>query len=120
MKDKPFFSHKLTEFTRGWIVGRFTPALLQRDDIEVGIKKYAANDSEPEHFHMLSDEYTIIITGEVQMNGVVFSEGEIVCIPAGVSCTFMALKDSTTLVLRSGSSPEDKRLSNAPLYTNGR
>lgn len=101
---------KLQDFTKGWLVGDIEPALFQRKDIEVAIKNYSVNDYERSHHHLLTDEYTIIVSGEVEMNGVRHSKGDIVLIEKGESTDFKCLTDVITVVIRTGSFPGDKYL----------
>ena len=61
--------HNLNDFIKGWFIGDFKPTLLKTTDFEVGIKRYKVGDSESTHYHKIATEYTIIVEGEVEMNG---------------------------------------------------
>lgn len=98
----------LNDFTKGWLVGDFLPAIIQSKDIEVGIKRYKSGDFEPRHVHNFVDEYTIILTGKVSMNGVEYVENDVVFIEKGLSTDFKCLEDSITLVIKTPSIPSDK------------
>lgn len=100
----------LTDYTKGWLVGDFNPAILKSKDIEVGVKKYKQGDSEARHVHKLVDEYTIILTGVVKMNDVVYKENVVVFIEKNTSTDFICLEDSITLVIKTPSIPSDKEL----------
>jgi len=100
----------LDSFVKGWIVGDFSPALLKSKDIEVGIKKYKTGDFEAKHVHNLVDEYTIIVSGIVEMDGVKYSENDIVFVPKGVPTDFKCLENSITVVLKTPSIPSDKQV----------
>jgi hypothetical protein len=95
--------------TRGWIVGSFTPSLYNKN-YEIGFKYYAAGDYEPPHKHMLSEELTVILLGEVEMNGVKYVEGDIVIQEKGEYTDFKCLSDrAITAVYRpDGSFVNDK------------
>ena len=98
----------LNEFTKGWLVGDFLPALIQSKDIEVGVKYYKSGDKESRHVHKFVDEYTIILSGKVQMNDIEYSSGEIVYIEKESSTDFLCVDDSITLVIKTPSIPTDK------------
>lgn len=98
----------LNEYTKGWLVGNFSPALFQSNDVEVGVKKYKSGDKEARHVHNFIDEYTIILTGIVKMNGKTYFENDIIYIPKTVSTDFECLEDSITLVVKTPSIPSDK------------
>jgi hypothetical protein len=99
----------LSDFERGWIVGKFSPNLYQKD-YEIGLKYYNENDYEKSHAHLLSDEVTIIINGSVKMNDDVYTKGDIIVQERGEYTDFLCLKNNTiTLVYRpDGSFPNDK------------
>jgi len=101
----------LNEYTKGWIVGDFSPAILKSKDIEVGIKKYVAGDKEPKHVHKFVDEYTIVISGKIKMNDVEYSNNDIVLIEKTNYNTFECLEDATLVILKTPSIPTDKYLS---------
>ena len=98
----------LNEFTKGWLVGDFLPALIQSKDIEVGVKYYTSGDTESRHVHKFVDEYTIVLSGKVKMNDVEYSSGEIVYIEKESSTDFLCVDDSITLVIKTPSIPTDK------------
>jgi len=99
---------KLNEYTNGWLVGDFFPALIKSKDIEVGIKYYSVGDKEPKHVHKISDEYTIIIFGKVFMNGVEYKGKDIVFVARETYSDFECLENCALLVLKTPSIPGDK------------
>ena len=98
----------IEKFTKGWFIGDFSPTLLQTNDFEIAIKSYNINDYEPAHFHKIAIEYTVIIDGEVLMNGVKYSKGDIIIIESGDITDFRSLTNSTTLVIKTPSIKGDK------------
>jgi hypothetical protein len=65
----------LNDYTKGWLVGDFDPALIKSKDIEVGIKEYKKGDVESLHVHNIVTEYTIVLTGKVKMINQIFEKG---------------------------------------------
>jgi len=91
---------KLEDMKGGWFIGNFNPSLLPTDQVEVAVKKYKKGDYEPSHHHKIATEYTVIVTGEVEMNGKPYSAGDIIRIDPGESTDFRVLSEEviTTVV----------------------
>lgn len=99
----------LNDFTRGWIVGTFSPNLFHKD-YEIGFGYYKIGDKEAKHYHSLSREMTVILLGKVKMNDVEYEEGDIVIQEINEATDFECLSDTAiTAVYRpDGSFPNDK------------
>lgn len=110
---------KLNDFNRGWIVGKFDGNPLYQKDYEIGFKYYNKGDCERSHKHDLSDEVTIILFGSVEMNGVTYSDGDIIIQEKGEYTDFKCLSDrAITAVYRpDGSFPNDKTFKQADNIT---
>lgn len=100
--------YNLKDYVKGWLVGDFEPSLFRSKDIEVGVKEYTAGTVEASHHHKIATEYTIVLSGIVNMLGQEFGEGDIVVIEPGVSNTFISVTDSTLLVIKTPSVMGDK------------
>ena len=107
-KTKPYLHSDLSNYTRGWLVGNFDPAIFKRDNVEVALKTYTAGETEKAHYHKLFDEFTVILNGRVSINNIIYEKESIVCIPAKGVSSFKAIEDTKTLVIRTGSNPNDK------------
>lgn len=99
----------LKDTIRGWMVGKFADPMFEKD-YELGFKYYQAGDYEKSHAHFMSDEVTIILLGEVEMNGVKYSEGDIVVQEKGEYTDFKVLSERviTGIYRPDGSFPNDK------------
>ena len=100
--------YNLNNFTGGWVIGDFNPAIINSKEVEVAIKKYKKGDYEPEHYHKLATEITIIVSGKVRMNNQIFTENQIVLIDKNDKTDFFAIRDSTTCVIKMPSIIGDK------------
>jgi hypothetical protein len=100
--------YDLDEMIKGWFIGNFEPTLFSTTHVEVGIKKYKKGDVEKKHFHKIATEFTVIISGKVQMNGIEYKENEIVKISPGLSTDFFAMEDTTTVVVKVPGANNDK------------
>ncbi len=98
----------LKTFTKGWIVGNFTPTLLDTSDFEIAIKRYKSGDYEESHHHKIATEITVIVDGEVEMNGVKYIKDDIITIAPNESTDFKCLKDVIILVIKTPSKFDDK------------
>lgn len=93
---------------KGWFIGNFEPSTFKTDQFEVAIKRYAANSVEPPHFHKISTEYTLIVSGKAEINGHTYNEDDIIVIAPGEVSSFKTLTDVITCVVKYPSSSDDK------------
>lgn len=100
--------HRLSDMVRGWFIGDFQPTALRSSNFEVGIKIYAAGDKEIPHVHKVATELTVILSGEVEMNGERYERGAIITIEPGESADFKAITDVVTVVVKTPSVRDDK------------
>ena len=101
---------KLDKMVKGWFVGNFDPSLYKTNDVEVGVKSYNAGDYEDWHYHKIATEITVILEGEVEMNGVKYSTGDIITIEPGDGTDFKALSDAKNVVVKIPGANNDKYL----------
>lgn len=102
--------YQLTDMKGGWFAGDFRPTIVPSKDFEVAVKHYSAGAKEPKHHHKVAQEVTVITTGSVRMNGVIYTEGAIVVLEPGDSTDFEAITAATTVVLKTPSLAGDKYL----------
>ena len=100
--------YNLDDMFKGWFIGNFNPSLFKTNEVEVGIKKYKAGDYENAHYHKIATEFTVIISGEVEMNGEVFKENDIIKIVPGIVTNFKAITNVITVVVKLPGANNDK------------
>lgn len=100
--------YNLEEMFKGWFIGNFEPSLFKTNDVEVGVKKYKRDEFENSHFHKIATEFTVVISGIVEMNGVQYGENDIIKILPGVSTNFKAITDVVTVVVKLPGANNDK------------
>jgi quercetin dioxygenase-like cupin family protein len=105
---------RLDDMVRGWFVGAFEPTALHTENCEVAVRAYRAGDREAAHYHRVATEVTLVLSGSVRMAGRVLSAGEIIVLDPGEVTDFEALTDSTNVVVKMPSAPNDKFPANAP------
>ena len=101
---------KLDDMVRGWFIGNFNPTLLETNDVEVAVKEYKKGDYEEKHYHKIATEITVIISGKVKMNGVIYSKGDIIVIEPNEATDFEALEDTVNTVVKLPGQNDDKYL----------
>lgn len=108
VRGKQMQIQRLEDMTKGWFIGDFEPSLFKTRAVEVAVKSYRAGEYEPSHFHKIATEFTVIISGAVEMNGVPYAAGDIVVVEPGESTDFRAISDTTTTVVKIPGAIHDK------------
>ncbi|CAM2189005.1 TPA: cupin domain-containing protein [Burkholderia cepacia] len=101
---------KLSDMTKGWFVGAFTPTAFSTDSCEVAVKRYKAGDKESAHLHKEATEITLILSGRVRMLGKEWGEGDIIVISPNEATDFEALTDAINVVVKTPGALNDKYL----------
>lgn len=100
--------YDIKDMVKGWFIGNFEPTLFKTNDVEVALKEYNSGDFEGKHFHKIATEYTVIVSGEVEMNGIKYKGGSIVVIKPNEVTDFKALTPVKTLVVKLPGACNDK------------
>jgi quercetin dioxygenase-like cupin family protein len=98
----------IKDMVKGWFVGDITPVAFSTPSVEVAYKEYKKGDYDKAHYHKIATEVTLISSGSVKMNGVVYSKGEIIIINPMDVTDFEALEDSSTVVVKVPGAKNDK------------
>jgi quercetin dioxygenase-like cupin family protein len=99
---------RLEDMKGGWFVGNFSPVVCKTDAAEVAVKHYAAGQAERRHYHKIATEVTVIVAGEVEMNGARYAAGDILVIEPNEVTDFKALTNATTAVVKIPGALNDK------------
>lgn len=100
--------YNIKDFIRGWIIGDFEPSLIKTKNFEITVKNFIAGEEEEKHVHKLADEYTVVLSGHISMNDVVYKEDDIVVIEKGEASKFKSITDSKVLGIKVPSVIGDK------------
>lgn len=92
--------HQLSDFTRGWFIGDFSPSLLPTENFEVAVQQFKAGDKEARHIHKVATEFTVVVAGKAKMNDQILDAGTVIEISPGESASFEALEDTITTVVK--------------------
>ena len=99
---------RLADMVGGWFVGDFEPTTLKTSSCEVALKRYAAGATEAAHVHRIATEVTLIASGRARMCGREFVAGDIITLQPGDVTGFVAVEDTTTVVVKMPSVMGDK------------
>ncbi len=99
---------KLDDMIKGWFVGNFNPTLYKTNDVEVAVKRYKKGDNEVSHYHKISTEITVIISGKVKMNGIEYKAGDIITMEPSESTDFEAVDNTVNVVVKIPAANNDK------------
>lgn len=102
--------YNLKDFEKGWFIGNFKPTILNSKKFEIAVKYYKPGESEDSHYHKKATEYTIIAKGKVMMFNKIFKKGDIVKVKPLEKTSFIALKKTITVVIKTPSITNDKYL----------
>lgn len=102
------YTAKLSDMTKGWFVGNFSPSLYSTNDVEVAVKSYKAGEYEEKHYHKIATEITVIVSGIVRMNGIEYKEGDIVVMEPNDVTDFYAVTDAVNTVVKIPGANNDK------------
>jgi mannose-6-phosphate isomerase-like protein (cupin superfamily) len=103
----------LSEMTKGWFVGDFSPTIIKTQDVEIAVKHYQRGDNESRHHHKIATEITVIVSGKVRMNRDIYISGDILMIEPGESTDFEVLEETTTVVVKYPGAQNDKYMGDA-------
>lgn len=99
---------KLNDMVKGWFIGNFDPTLIKTNDVEVAVKEYKKGDYEEKHYHKVATEITVVVSGRVKMNGIVYSKGDILILEPNEVTDFEALEDTVNTVVKFPGARDDK------------
>ena len=102
------FKSNVMEYKNGWLLGNFSPALIQTNDFEVCVKSFKVGDCEASHYQVIATEITVVLSGKVRMGEVLLTEDEILVVEPGEVIDFEALTDCKVLGIKFPSLPDDK------------
>jgi quercetin dioxygenase-like cupin family protein len=102
--------NSIDEFTKGWFVGDFSPAILITKEFEIAVKWFKAGDREPLHKQIIATEITVVIDGKIRLGGETFVKGDVITIPPGEFAEFESVTDSALVCVKTPSLPNDKVL----------
>lgn len=74
---------KLHEFHRGWVIGDFHPSILNTKEFEMGVMHHPKGEQWPFHTHLVLTEYNILVQGDMTIQGVRLTTGDVFILHPG-------------------------------------
>jgi len=99
---------KLDSMVRGWFIGDFEPSILKIKNFEVGILDFKKGQKKPPHYHKISTEYNVLLSGRFTTNGIDFQEGDIFIVHPYETVDPVFHTDCKILCVKVPSAPDDK------------
>ena len=100
--------YNLNEFWRGWFIGDFEPSIFRTKDFEIGAVIHKKGEDWPAHVHRESDEYNLLISGEMIICGQRITSGTIFVIRKNEVAKPEFLEDCEVVVIKVPSVVGDK------------
>ena len=101
---------KLSAMTNGWFIGDFEPSLFKTKEFEVAVQHFDAGEFVDWHVHKVATEYTVIVSGKANINGLPVAEGDIIVLEPGEGADFRPLTQVITAVVKTPCVRGDKYL----------
>lgn len=100
--------NRLEEFWNGWIIGDFEPSLVRTKDAEVSVMRHTKGAFIPKHYHKLAEEYNVLISGAMIVNGSTLGPGDVFTFEKSEVSDCVVLEDTTLVVVKLPSVIGDK------------
>ena len=98
----------INDFKGGWFIGDFEPSLYKNKDFEVSIKIHPKGEIWEKHYHKVATEYNYVISGAVEINGVVYKEKDLFVIYPDFVVDPNFIEDCTIVCIKTPSTIGDK------------
>lgn len=104
---------KISDTTRGWMIGNFEPSLLKTDLFEVAVLLHTKGQIWPAHYHKVATEYNLLISGSMYVCGEELRTGDTFIIEPGEIADPTFHEDCTIMCVKVPGQSGDKYLVNS-------
>jgi hypothetical protein len=101
-------TYDIDQFTGGWFVGDFTPAIIRTTAFEAGYKHHVAGESWPVHYHEHMEEVTLLLEGEMHIRGKILKGPCLFLLERNEPADPVFVTDCKVFVIKTPSVPGDK------------
>ncbi|MBU89057.1 MAG: hypothetical protein CMA57_01480 [Euryarchaeota archaeon] len=98
----------IADFKAGWFVGDFQPSIFKNPFFEVAHHKHKKGCETFPHFHKVTNELNYIVSGELKVDGMLMSAGDMWIYEPNEVSDVEFLADSELIIVRWPSIPSDK------------
>lgn len=99
---------RIENFSGGWFIGDFENSILRTSQFEVCYKFHPKGEEWPNHYHIESTEYNVLLHGEMIINGTKLSDGDVFVIEPLEWANPEFITDCELIVVKVPSVPGDK------------
>ena len=99
---------RLSDYTRGWVIGDFEPSALRTKDFEVAVLTHKQGEIWPAHYHKEGVEYNILISGKMVIQGTELNAGDVFVLDRYEVADPVFLEDCKVVCVKTPSIPSDK------------
>ena len=100
--------YKIQDFKKGWVIGNFEPSVFKHASFEAGMKFFKEGETEGNHYQNIATEVTFVAEGIIEINGVMFSIGDVIVINPNEVSDFKSVTSSKLFCIKFPSIPSDK------------
>lgn len=101
-------NYHIKDMRGGWFIGNFEPSIIKEKNFEVGVKFFKKGELFPKHYHKIATEITVIISGKVLINDMIYQSGDIIIQNPFEKSDFQVLEDTIINVVKIPSVKDDK------------
>ena len=66
-----------SKMKNGWFIGDFEPSVFRTKIFEIAYVEHVKGENRKKHYHNFATEIVLVIKGKMLINGILFSEGDI-------------------------------------------
>jgi len=107
-KKKPIQLASLSDMTRGWIVGDFSPSVYRTNTFEAGLLSHTKGEEWGAHLHKVGTEINCLVSGRMLINGLTIEPGTIFTVPTGLLTKAVFVEDCKVMCIKVPSDTKDK------------
>lgn len=100
----------INNYKGGWIVGDFEPSIYKNKDFEIAIHKHKKEDATFPHYHKITKELNLILSGTIEVSNHILSQGDMWIYEENEVSNVKFITDVELLIVRWPSVPTDKYL----------
>ena len=99
---------RIEDTEKGWFIGNFPKAAFESKDFEVSWRIHPAGESWDLHYQENATEINLLISGEMVLNGVRLSSGDVFILDPYEITDVKFIKECSVVCVKTPSIPDDK------------
>lgn len=99
-----------TKMKDGWFIGDFEPSAFRTKIFEVAYVEHTKSEKRQKHYHNFVTEIALVLKGKMLINGIIFSQGDILVTNPKEILETIFLEKTQILGIKTPSNVNDKIL----------